>query len=391
MKADHPIVVNRARAKSAPGGEWQGRDPVGAGKVQILPAGPSPVSQALAVMKELERQAKLAPDWNWSRAAVIAREWKYLEPVLAYCEAHGIPAQMADYVPPGVWRLRETQALLAWARSQTFVTASTITEQLSSMPKSEWVALLLEAASEYALETSGAELPKEYFIEWLAEWGRDARRRQFGLLLLTAHRAKGLEFDHVAVLDGGWDQVGREEDPDAPRRLYYVAMTRARHTLCLARLDAGHSLLDALPKTPAIRWRTEAVFSQPSAALLRRYQRMRLTDVDLGFAGRSEKGAPIHRAIAALGAGSPLALRCERERWLLKDSKGVLVGRLAASYAPPKRMACIAARVAAIVSWTRADSSAEYQSLARCDTWETVIPELVFEPVDARVTAEGES
>ena len=49
-----------------------------------------------------------------------------------------------------------------------------------------------------------------------------------GLLLLTAHRAKGLEFDHVAVLDGGWDRVGRNEDADAPRRLYYVAMTRAR-------------------------------------------------------------------------------------------------------------------------------------------------------------------
>ena len=39
------------------------------------------------------------------------------------------------------------------------------------------------------------------------EWGREIRRRQRGLLLLTAHRAKGLEFDHVVVLDGGWDKV----------------------------------------------------------------------------------------------------------------------------------------------------------------------------------------
>jgi len=44
-------------------------------------------------------------------------------------------------------------------------------------------------------------------------------------MLLTAHRAKGLEFNHVAVLDGGWDRVGQDEDRDAPRRLYYVAMT----------------------------------------------------------------------------------------------------------------------------------------------------------------------
>jgi ATP-dependent DNA helicase RecQ len=381
MKTDHPIAVNRARAKLAPGGEWQDRDPVGAGKVQILPAGPGPASQALAVMAELERQSKLAADWSWSRAAVIAREWKYLEPVRAYCEVHGIAAQMADDVPPSVWRLRETQALLAWARAKTLVTASAIAQQLSSMPNNEWVAMLLEAASEYALETGGAELPKEYFIEWLAEWGREVRRRQFGLLLLTAHRAKGLEFDHVAVLDGGWDQAGRGEDSDAPRRLYYVAMTRARETLCLARLDSGNRMLDALPKTPAIRSRTKAVLPEPSPVLSRRYERMRLADVDLGFAGRSVESAPIHRAIAALSADSPLRLSFERGRWLLKDYKGVVVCRLAASYAPPKGMACIAARVAAIVSW-RADSSPEYQSLHRCDTWEAVIPEIVFEPVE---------
>ena len=46
--------------------------------------------------------------------------------------------------------------------------------------------------------------------------GRDVRRRQHGLMLLTAHRAKGLEFDHVAVLDGGWEGRSAKEDPDAP-------------------------------------------------------------------------------------------------------------------------------------------------------------------------------
>ena len=45
---------------------------------------------------------------------------------------------------------------------------------------------------EFALETSGTESPADNFIEWLAEWAREVRRRQQGLLLLTAHRAKGL-------------------------------------------------------------------------------------------------------------------------------------------------------------------------------------------------------
>ena len=51
--------------------------------------------------------------------------------------------------------------------------------------------------------------------------------------IMTIHKAKGLEFDHVAVLDGDWMRTGADEDANAPRRLYYVAMTRARKKLWL--------------------------------------------------------------------------------------------------------------------------------------------------------------
>ena len=123
---------------------------------------------------------------------------------------------------------------------------------LANQPDGPWVELLREGIAEYALETGGAETPVEHFTEWLAEWGRDVRRQQRGLLLLTAHRAKGLEFDHVVVLDGGWNRVGMGEDADAPRRLYYVAMTRARQTLTLMRLPGVHPFQDALRSDPAV-------------------------------------------------------------------------------------------------------------------------------------------
>ncbi|MFI2475544.1 UvrD-helicase domain-containing protein [Nocardia xishanensis] len=49
-----------------------------------------------------------------------------------------------------------------------------------------------------------------------------------GILISTVHRAKGLEFDRVLVLEE-WDQ-DRQDDQDMPSkaRLLYVAMTRAR-------------------------------------------------------------------------------------------------------------------------------------------------------------------
>ena len=183
------------------------------------------------------------------------------------------------------------------------------------------------------------------------------------------------------MLDGGWDQVGRGEDPDAPRRLYYVAMTRAREMLCLARLDAGNRLLDTLSEIPAIQRRTVPALHEPSPLLSRRYERLGLIDVDLGFAGRVEAGAPLHRAIASLSAGAALSVSFERDRGVLLDSAGTVVRRLAASYVPPGGTTCVAARVAAIVTWTRDQSEPEYRSYCRCTTGEVVIPELTFQPI----------
>ena len=172
MKEDHPIVVNRARTQDPPGGDWTLLDPVARGRVQMLPAGDDPISQAQ------------------------------------------------------------------------------------------------EAVAEYVLETGGAETPVDIFIEWLAEWGREVRRRQRGLLLLTAHRAKGLEFDHVVVLDGDWARASEGEDADAPRRLYYVAMTRAKQTLTLMRFPGRHRFQDALLNTSsALLQREPAALTPPAPEL----------------------------------------------------------------------------------------------------------------------------
>ena len=130
------------------------------------------------------------------------------------------------------------------ARKSQLIDAEILRRWLKGRGSVGWWALLQEAADDYALETGGSETPYVHFTEWLAEWGREARRRQTGLLLLTAHRAKGLEFDHVAVLDGGWNRRDRHEDRDAPRRLYYVAMTRARQSLIVGRFATRHPLLD---------------------------------------------------------------------------------------------------------------------------------------------------
>lgn len=381
MKVGHEIRINKRRDKDAAGGSWAGRDPVGRGKVQILPAGRSAITQAQTAMAELQRMQDLASDWDWSSCAVIAREWKYLEPVRSICELAGIPVQMANEDLPSIWHLRETQSLLKWLRNRDtrLIRSADLRQWHTGQVQTPWMELLQEAIEAHEGEAGEADIPVDSLIEWLAEWGREARKRQQGLLLSTAHRAKGLEFDHVIVLDGGWDRIGQEEDSDASRRLYYVSMTRARHTLALGQLQRPNPLLKELRGSPTALWRKP--FELPPAApeLRRRYRQLNLKDVYLSFAGRQPSHNRVHAAIAALSPNDPLQVRQRSDRWELLDQSGVVVGRLARSFEPPEGMVCTHASVLAIATWNRQHSEPEYQEQFQCDTWEVVVPELIFE------------
>ncbi len=389
MKSDRPITINAERAKQAPGGEWKEIDPVGQGRVQVLPVGSSDQTQALAVMAELERMAGLTLDWDWARCAVIAREWRTLDPVRSFCELKGIPVQQADENSSGFWSLRETQSLIGWlhSRPSRLIDSLTIQQWLEAQtdlqPAAHWWCYLREAVAEYAIEVGEAELPLDHFMDWLAEWGREARRRQTGLLLLTAHKAKGLEFDHVIVLDGEWLRTCANEDMDAPRRLYYVAMTRARKTLTLARLDRTRGLLDEFPESAALLRRPRTALPPPMPELANRYQRLGWGEIDLDFAGTKPAIHSVHRRIGALSVGSLLILRKGPiGKWVLCDEQGSTIGKLSRSFKHPHGSHCIAARVVAIHVRRIKDVSDEYKTRisANCEEWETVIPELIFAP-----------
>ena len=409
MKSEHPIRVNRAREEHAPGGMWEEWDPVARGQVQMLPAGADPGGQALAVITEFKRLAALSAaagkQWDWRQCAVIAREWRFLDPVRSLCELEGIPVQMAGEDMTFFWRLRETRRLRGWLanRETRLVDGAALGGWLSRQTAGGWMEVLGEAIAEYQLEAGGAETSVEAFTEWLAEWGRELRRRQTGLLLLTAHRAKGLEFDHLMVLDGEWLKrgAGGQEDPDAWRRLYYVAMTRARQTLTLACLESWRGALGGnvpfsgvneqppaayagiaahIPDIPSVLRRDRIELPKPPPQLSHRFKSLSLGDVQLSWPGRFPPGNPIHNAIRRLKPGDELALRTGRNPWEITTPKGQRVGRLAKNFQPPQPGRLRSARVHAVVNWRREDNEPEYQDRLRCDEWEVVLPELVFEP-----------
>lgn len=210
--------------------------------------------------------------------------------------------------------------------------------------------------------------------EFLAEADR---RSGEGLCLTTAHGAKGLEFDHVVVLDGGWRTT--DEDALAERRLYYVAMTRARQTLALCRM-AGTGFADEPTRLPAVLVRAPALIDQLPAALSLRFELLGLGDVDMDFAGR-DKDPAIRRALAELRNGDELVLEplSEQARWAVLARTGRIVGRTATNYQLPVGR-IVTARVAAVCVRRLRDVTAEWQSRMAVDAWEVVLPELVIEP-----------
>lgn len=170
----------------------------------------------------------------------------------------------------------------------------------------------------------------------------------------------------------------RHEDADAARRLYYVAMTRARRSLALMkRATARHPILDGINDSAfLIRRGADAVPEISDCQQV--YQCLSLGDVDLSFAGRLANDNPSLSAINELRVGDPVHLEKADDRWVMTNQTGVTVGRLSRRYEPPGDVAFVDGQVFAIVTRLRDDSSEQYQRYLRRPRWEVVVPEFVF-------------
>lgn len=122
------------------------------------------------------------------------------------------------------------------------------------------------------LEALGEQEPSpERLLERLEELRELVQRSAHPaapFLLSTIHSAKGLEYGHVYlldVMDGILPKAGEDTDIEEERRLFYVALTRAREELSV--FTCGPSAFaDALfPKAP-LRSLSKAVSARRSAA-----------------------------------------------------------------------------------------------------------------------------
>ena len=102
--------------------------------------------------------------------------------------------------------------------------------------------------------------------------------------------------------------------------------------------------------------------------------------VDLSFAGREIDAHDVHQAVRSAKVGDSLSLVFQQRRWFLLDAKDRVVGRMAKLWQPPQGHMFVSGQIGAIINWRKIDNKKDYVPSCRRDSWETILPELVFQP-----------
>jgi ATP-dependent DNA helicase RecQ len=392
MKTRHAIRIDDGRRQDPPGGTWQTKDPVGQGRVQILRL--ADVSrEASAIVDRLQRLKRLDADLAWSSCAVLARTRQTLHAVRAACERRGVPVVRALHRDrcPALHRVREVAVLLDQleSRRDEDAKASGLLRdcRLEEAGGNPWQGFLARLLSDWQAETADRRVPVAHAIQFLYEALAEQRRDAMlgdGVFLSTVHAAKGTEFDHVIIPAGGWSTPCDAATWEEERRLYYVAMTRARKTLCLLagdRLPHPHAEAlrgDFLAHEEWAEPQADRDGSGPVAAYS--YELLSLDEYDLGFAGARDSQHPIHRTLARLQPGQRLAVRFFRDRGYLVDDANRRVAKLSQRGVQrwrERQAEIIEARVVALLQRRREDEHPEFARRCRCERWELPWAELV--------------
>ena len=305
LKTLHPIAVNPERRQDPNGGGWAKTDPERQGRVRVirLPVEWNPTVrrniQAQAVIEEILRLKGLS-DTGWESFAVLAHNNGTLNPVQAWCEQNGIPYFLKNEQNLPLRKTREFARLVHGTETAKDGKLSSadfgrLIEREIGLSGKKWANWFAQLKTDFLNEfpitqpsenTAAPQHPAAFLKNWLYEYVGDEKiSRSDGIFLGTAHSSKGLEFDHVFILDDGWS-----DGSDENRRLYYVAMTRAGQTLTLVCHSPRHPWINALPDGVEYIDRTYA--EQPGLNTEYKVLSNYGGELDIGFIARKNENPP---------------------------------------------------------------------------------------------------
>ena len=291
------------------------------------------VAQAAWIAQQVQQW--LADGNHCCDIAILAKHWNQLKEIRALLERWaGIPTYTLKDSPIKLVRHRTTQLLLQALEKEAGLTLSAeesvrdrvqaFFEKLGRNCAAPTVQTLLQIAADldqergYGSADLALPITAEEIMTAIYEFNENPENAldQDAILVTSCHGAKGLEFARVIVLTDGF--ATQANLAEAERRLFYVAMTRAKEELILCSTRPNPRLQEtelALQPAPV-----------PNLVLPRLiyYGDLNPKDVYLGYPATRAHQQQIKR----LDEGEPLQLTARGAGWVIQNAQGIEVGAL---------------------------------------------------------------
>ena len=321
LKAGKTLVVDPARYDDPPSGPWAHAHPELRGRMvwHLSKTVRAAAHDAVSVIARWI-EAGVRP----GSIGVLARSRRSgLHRLRIAAEATGVPFSwpLPSEASMPVGRVREVVRLAEYLDSEEgTITADAIGAVIEAMGTNSWT----RALRVWLEPNLGRRLAREVWRYDLLRWIRLERRARTlgeGVHLGTMHSAKGLEFDHVLLLDDGTMRDSPEE-----RRLLYVALTRARLSLQLFSTNEPSPIFRALSHPLLVR--QPSLTPSSTAPQEHHYGFIGRSEVWLDWLGRQGVDHPGHRALGEAQPGRHYSLERRDDRGVILDEAGVPVARL---------------------------------------------------------------
>ncbi|WP_421232655.1 3'-5' exonuclease [Aeromonas jandaei] len=282
-----------------------------------------------------------------------------------------------------VHRCREILRYQNWLQQQghALLTAEQLAAPLPPLSlANRWEELLHDLIAQWQASQGEHALSAHHFLMFLYEYLSEQKRQiRFGkgVLLSTVHGVKGEEYRHVILLDGGWQRAAElsTSNLEEERRLFYVGMTRAIERLVLmARHDQRN------PHIPLIA--SHCYVQTPNATRpdrQRRFAMMGMSQLVLGYAGRSSETHRIHRLLSQIKVGDAVRIAPDKNNKLHVYHQNHEIARLSLLGEETWKFdmnSIREARVIALVERRKEQEKEEFQPQICSERWEIPIIEL---------------
>ena len=326
MKMAHPIKIDSLRSQQeAAGGFMEELDPITGGKIQVLEIH-SRLEQPYACVGEIQRYLSLSRLHRPVHCCVIARTNADLMPVRVALEQAKIPCSIvgSDSVP-NLARVREIYGWLEYLKTKKgqLWSGNKLYGKLRgrlgvSFLRTTFGRIIDRIGSEFQVEVGDAEILCEDILDYFYDALFEQKRRGFastGVILSTAHKVKGLEFDNIIILDGNWvDQHKGLAQLEEARRLYYVAFTRAKKCITLfEHPEYPNRFIHEIPEHLVYRRSVEVDIADPKLLELS-YNIINLDELHIGFSAYLKPMDSSSRALQRAGPGDPVSLKLETDK-----------------------------------------------------------------------------